>query len=152
MTRFFIISAFAFTVSACGDKAPTVDDSGAALVDTGEEDIDDGVSDDGVSDAPGCYQESVACNAFTGPAWAGQEEASCQASSDYSVENGGAAMVYLAEGCPDGAVSVCSDLFGRDDAGNPVEAASYVMYFYSGISADQALASCDENGGSFAPF
>ena len=126
----------------------TKDDTGATMTDA---DADADADADGhVSDAVGCDQSGVACLALVGPGWAGQEEANCQANSDASVDAGGGAYELAPDGCPDGALSVCTGLYGADQDGNVIDAAEYYVYFYGMAAPDQAEASCDEGGGSFS--
>ena len=139
--------ALMLTLTACGKEDPSDTSGDAEPVDTG-----DAPEVDPISDAPGCGTPSVSCNAFIGPLWVGQEETSCQSSSEAAVAQGLPALEYYADGCPDGAFSECSGLVGTDQDGNPAEGAEYTTYYYGSVSADGAAADCETKGGTYLAY
>ncbi len=139
--------ALILTLTACGKDEPSDTSGDAEPVDTG-----DAPEVDPISDAPGCGTPSVSCNAFIGPLWVGQEETSCQSSSDSAEAQGLPPMEFYADGCPDGAFSECSGLMGMDEDGAPVEGAEYTTYYYGSMSADGAAADCETKSGTYLAY
>jgi hypothetical protein len=128
------------------DTASDADADGSAdLDDTGTEPAPS------VIDAPGCSTAGIACIAYgPGALWAAQDvEASCTTSSENAVAAGLAEMVFLSDGCPDGPYAQCSDMAATNEDGDPVTGAEYTTYFYGGISSDNAMSNCADNGGSY---
>jgi hypothetical protein len=140
-----------FLLTACPGKDDGTDsgtdaDGGADLDDTGTEPAPS------IIDAPGCSTAGVACLAYgPGVLWATQNlEANCASLSEDSVAAERAEMVFLADGCPDGPYAQCTDIPGvSEEDGTPVAGAEYTTYYYSGISSDNAMSHCAENGGTY---
>jgi len=130
-------------------------DEGASDDDAGD---DDGGGDDGgggggggLSAAPGCDYSGALCMAYDGGAWAGQEEAQCDAYSQQSEAAGGPAFTYAAGGCPTGAIALCDGfLAGQDQDGNLVPGSEMILYFYSGLPEANAQDLCGQYGGTFS--
>lgn len=139
-----------FALTACPGKD---DDTASGTDADGSADLDDTGTEPAPSviDAPGCSTDGVACIAYgPGALWAAQDvEASCATSSENAVAGGGAEMVFLSDGCPDGPYAQCNDMAATDEDGNPVTGAEYTTYFYGGISSDNAMSHCTDNGGTY---
>ncbi len=113
-------------------------DTGTAK--TGSDSAEPAASDLDVSAAPGCDLWGVVCYLFTGPGWAGTEEASCAATADSL----GQEMTYMPEGCPTGTLAYC-ELPAAD--GYP--GTEYLLISYSGSELSSAESSCEYQGGTF---